>query len=79
MACACKVNRQISLIEKHYGTNALPSKKTHIADDIKLFFKKGIIFLICIPFIPIMVLYTIIRKCFTKKPIELDKIFKIKK
>ena len=36
--CACKVNRQISEIEKRYGTKVMPAKKTHIADDIKLFF-----------------------------------------
>ena len=38
--CACKVSRQISEIEKRYGTKVMPAKKTHIADDIKLFLKK---------------------------------------
>lgn len=77
MGCACKVNRHISKIEERYGTKVLPNKKTHIVNDIKLFFKKTGIFLVCLPFIPIMVLYVLLRKCFTNKPMSIDKIFKI--
>lgn len=77
MGCACKVSRHISKIEEHYGTKVLPNKKTHIVDDMKMFFKKTGIFLICLPFIPIMILYVLLRKFFINKPISIDKIFKI--
>lgn len=79
MACACKVNRQISLIEKKYGTNVLPSKKTDIANKVKLILKKGLVLMVCLPFLPIMVIYVLMRKCFTNKPITLDKLIKMKK
>lgn len=77
--CACKVNRQISEIEKRYGTKVMSAKKTHIADDIKLFFKKMGLYIICLPFVPIIVLYILIRKCFTEKPISIDKFIRKQK
>ena len=77
--CACKVSRQISEIEKRYGTKAMPAKKTHIADDINLFLKKMGIHIICLPFVPIMILYVLIRKCFTEKPISIDKFIRKQK
>ena len=79
MACACKVDKQITLIEKQYGTKVLPTKKTRMSDDVKIFFKKIAIGLICVPFIPLFFIYVLIRNCFTKKPISIDNFFKIKK
>ena len=78
MACACKVNRHINKIEERYGTNMLPARKTNISGTIKTFFKKTFIGLLCLPFIPIMFLYVIIRNCFSKKAITIDKLFKIR-
>lgn len=78
MGCACKVSRHINKIEERYGTNIRPVKKTDISDSIKTFFKKSLIWLICLPFIPVFFLYVLIRNCFTKKAISIDKLVKIK-
>lgn len=78
MSCACKVNRHINKIEERYGTNVRPANKTDISGSIKTFFKKSLIGLICLPFIPIFFLYVLTRNCFTKKAISIDKLFKIK-
>lgn len=78
MSCTCKVNRHINKIEERYGTNVRPANKTDISGSIKTFFKKSLIGLICLPFIPIFFLYVLIHNCFTKKAISIDKLFKIK-
>ena len=54
------------------------AKKTDISGSIKTFFKKSLIGLICLPFIPVFFLYVLIRNCFTKKAISIDKLVKIK-
>ena len=79
MACACKVTQHVSKIEERYGTKVLPSKKTDISGKVKLAVKKTLFGLIILPFIPIIFLYLLIRNCFSKKAISLDKILKIKK
>lgn len=76
MACACKVQTHISQIEKHYGTKILPSKKTDIKNIVKTFFKRVMVFTICLPFIPLFFIYFGVRKIFTNKPITLDKFIK---
>ena len=78
MGCACKVSRHINKIEERYGTNIRPAKKTDISGSIKTFFKKSLIWLICLPFIPIFFLYVLIRKKKKKKAISIDKLVKIK-
>jgi hypothetical protein len=77
MGCACKVSRHINKIEERYGTNVLPTKKTNISGEIKTAFKKVLIGLICLPFIPVMFFYVLIRNRFTKKAISIDNLFKI--
>ena len=47
--------------------------------DIKLFFKKMGIYIICLPFVPVMILYVLMRKCFTEKPISIDKFIRKQK
>lgn len=79
MGCACKVSRHINKIEEHYGTNVLPSKKTNISESITLWFKKFLLGLICVPFIPIIFVYVLLRNRITKKAISLDKVFKLQK
>jgi hypothetical protein len=79
MACACKVSRYVNKVEEHYGTSILPAKKTNISEKISVFFKKLIIVLICLPFIPIMILTLLVRNWFTKNPIQLDKFINFKK
>ena len=77
MGCACKVNRHISKIEERYGTNVLPSKKTDISGQVKTIIKKVAIGTLCLPLLPIMFVFIMLRNCFTKKPISIDKLFKI--
>lgn len=76
MACACKVDKHITKIERQYGTNILPTKKTDISGEIKKFFNKTLIGLICLPFMPIIFLFVLLRGFFTKKPISIDKFIK---
>lgn len=78
MGCACKVSKHINKIEQQYGTNIRPSKKTDIGAYIKGIIKKGAIILLLLPFIPLMFVYVLVRNCFTKKTISIDKLFKLK-
>jgi hypothetical protein len=78
MGCACKVSKHINKIEQQYGTNIRPSKKTDIGAYIKGAIKKGAIILLLLPFIPLMFVYVLVRNCFTKKTISIDKLFKLK-
>jgi hypothetical protein len=78
MGCACKVQTHINRIEKYYGTKVLPNKKTDIANMLKTFCKKVFVATICLPFIPIILVYTGVRKMFTNKPIVLDNLIKKK-
>lgn len=78
MACACKVNQRINEIQKHYGVNNKKTIKTNISQKIKLVLKQGLIYTICIPLIPLMIVYIGFNTFFNKKPISLKKIFKLK-
>lgn len=78
MGCACKVSKHINKIEQQYGTNIRPSKKTDIGAYIKGVIKKSAITLLLLPFIPLMFVYVLVRNCFTKKTISIDKLFKLK-
>jgi hypothetical protein len=79
MGCACKVSRYVNKVEEHYGTSIFPAKKTNISEKITIFFKKLLITLICLPFIPIIILTLLVHNWFTKKPILLDKFINLKK
>ena len=74
MGCACKVNQHITNITKQYGTSK--TIKTNIKDKVNLWFKKLFIGLICVPFLPLMVIYLIVRKCITNKPILINRFIK---
>lgn len=77
MGCSCKVVKHVNKIEEKYGTNKLPTKKTDIRGSIKTAIKKVVIGILLIPLIPIMFGYVLIRNCFTKKAISIDKLFKL--
>jgi len=78
MACACKVNRDISYLQKRYGVKNTPEQKeTHIRENARIFFEKVGIFILTLPFIPIMFLWTIIRAMSNKTPINISKLFRI--
>ncbi len=79
MACACKVSKYLNRVEQRYGTNIRSTKKTDISGKIKTFFKKVLIWIVCLPFIPIVFIYLLLRKCLTNKPISIDNLIKIKK
>lgn len=68
MACACKVNQQLSYLQKHYGNKDPRSSEpnTHIAEDIKFIFKKVGVVLVLIPVFPIMGIYLLGRKIFKR-------------
>ena len=78
MACACKVNRDISYLQKRYGVKSVVDKKeTHIRQDAKVFLEKIGIFIITLPFIPVLFVWTIFRALVNKNPINISKLFRI--
>ena len=76
MACACKVDAQMSYLRRKYGDNIPQSKKTNIVDETKRFFKKTLGWCIILPFLPIALLSVAIRG--KKKPININKVFGLK-
>lgn len=71
MGCACKVNQQISYLQKHYGTNP-QSKKTHIMENFSLWR-----FLVVLLALPLMVIAGLFFLPFSRKPIKINKLAKI--
>lgn len=80
MACACKVNQQLSYLEKKYGVKVPENKETHIKENIKLGIKNVLLLLLVSPILLIMLPFTLIKSIFSKgKSIDINKIFKIRK
>lgn len=80
MACACKVNQQIEYLQKRYGHNMPKSRSTNIRGMVSLWLKQAGLWLIAIPFIPLMIIGLIFHLIFRgSKPIEIDKTFRLKK
>lgn len=78
MGCACKVNRDISYLQKRYGVKNIPEQKeTHIRQNVRIFLERVGLFILTLPFIPIMFLWTIIRAAVNKTPINISKLFRI--
>lgn len=77
MACACKVNQQLSYMQKMYGNRQLNSSepKTHIVQDIKVFFHKLGLMLLLIPLMPLMFIFLVGRSIFRKTPLKIDDLF----
>ena len=73
MACACKVNQQLTFLQKKYGTNIPVSKTTNIRGKVRATFRKVVL----APFIliasPIIFVYVVLHK----GPITIDKVLKI--
>jgi hypothetical protein len=72
MACACKVTEHISNIQKQYGIKK-PVVKTNIRAEIKMFFYNLLMLSICFPLSPIILIYLIVRKLVSNKPISISK------
>lgn len=79
MACACKVNQRIDEIQKIYGTNKKKQSKTNIIGNIKIIVKQILIYLLCLPFIPVMFVFLLLNTLLFKKTISIKKILNRKK
>lgn len=77
MSCACKVNQQLSYIERRYGTKNLntPKPKTDITGAVKRTLKKSVIGTMLILISPVMLLYMGGRSIITRKPFIMDNFF----
>lgn len=77
MPCACKVNQQLSYLQKKYGTNP-QSKKTNIRGNVGLRIRNVLALLLIIPLLPAFVVYILIK--FTRgENIKIDNFLKKKK
>lgn len=73
MACACKVNKDLEYLHKHYGNKTDVSKKEIREFRFREFLKQLITYIVGIIFLPIIFLYVFIH-LFKK-----DKVIKIRK
>jgi hypothetical protein len=78
MGCACKTNQQISYLQRKYGDKQPKSKSTNIRNIVSVSVKNILIFLLLLPIMPIIFIFLAFRHIFTKKPIDINKTFKIK-
>lgn len=79
MACACKVNADLDYLHKKYGHKIPTSKKSIIRFRVKEFFKNLLIYIVCIPIVPIMVFHVLFTAIFKKeKSINMKKILRLK-
>lgn len=79
MACACKVNQQISYIQKKYGVKQPTSRKSNISFNIKMKVKEAFFLLLAILLSPLMLLHILYKTIFTKdKTIDIKKLFRLK-
>jgi hypothetical protein len=76
MACACKVNEQLKKIQKQYGVSK-PMIKTNMKENLKIFFYKILVFILCLPFVPLITLFLVFRKIITNKPISISRFINI--
>ena len=77
MGCACKVNQQLSYMQKMYGDRKPNSSepKTHIAQDIRVFFHKVGLMLLLIPLMPLMFIFRVGRSISRKTLLKIDDLF----
>ena len=76
MGCACKVNRQISYLEKHYGTERFSGdnkKKKHLFNNFSLW--RTLVVMITLP---LMLLFGLFVLPFRNKPIKINKLVKVR-
>lgn len=78
MGCGCKTNQQISYLQKKYGDKQPQSKSTKIREGFGNGVKTFLLVLLLIPIIPLVAIFLIVRHLFSKKPIDINKTFKIK-
>jgi hypothetical protein len=78
MGCACKVNKQIELINKYYGVAPKGGQKTDISTKVKGVFIKFFNLLLILASAPIFILYLTFNYFNGNKPISIKKFFKLK-
>lgn len=79
MACACKVNKQISYLQKKYGYNTPKSKTSNIRGKIEIKIKQILLFFFVLLLLPIELFGIIFHFFINKgKPIQIDKVFRLK-
>lgn len=75
MSCACKVSRDLTYLQKKYGTNPPKSKSFHLNVNfysvLKILFF-SIILCLCMPF---MILHVLLNR---NKKIDIAKLFRLK-
>lgn len=76
MACACKIDAQMSYLQRKYGNNMPTNKKSDISGGVKRFFKQALGWCIVIPFLPVALLSITLKG--KKKPININEVFRIK-
>ncbi len=80
MACACKVNQQITYLQRKYGTNVPKNKKTDIGFEISYFFKRVFEFIVVVITTPAMWLFTLFTRLVSKKKvIDINKLVGLSK
>ena len=79
MGCGCKTNKQISYLQKKYGEKVPQSKSTRMRKMFLGSIKNILLIILMIPVVPIFLIFTGIKHIFSKKPIDINKTFKIKK
>lgn len=77
MGCACKVEKQLSYLQERYGEKMPESKKTDIKGIVKKAILKVPFAIMTIAISPFLLLFILLRKILTSKPIKIDKLFNI--
>ena len=72
MGCACKVNKQISYLQKHYGFGEQKEKK-RLFENFSLWRALTVILLL-----PVMVVAGLLILPFRGKPIKVNKLVKVR-
>lgn len=77
MACACKVNQEISFLQKRYGSENVRSKKSNIKGIVGLWAREvaaACVAILVVPFVFIYALYTVYNS--DDGVIKLDKVWR---
>lgn len=78
MGCNCKTNRDISYLQKHYGTKVERDNAEDVKFTIGEFFRRLITYIVLLLSLPLMVVFLIIKLFSKKKEIDIGKLFRIK-
>lgn len=78
MACACKVNQDVSYLAKKYGTNMPVSKKLEITFNIKRIMTVLVTYMVLILAFPLFLVHILYVILFKKdKTIKIDRLIRL--